>query len=99
MLCTDTLKQLHRILLTFIPRSTNLVAFQALLKTEVKPELSEAFSSACTRCLEVLAATYLDWEAALLVIADSLTDIANILNLNGHVSSFYDFTLREDSTH
>lgn len=49
-------------------------------------ESTEAYSKACKRTLEVLAANYLDWEAALYTVAESLTDMAYILNLNNVVS-------------
>jgi hypothetical protein len=50
----------------------------------------EAYSKACTRILEVLAATsyYIDWESALYIMAQSLTDMARLLNVASLVSSF-----------
>ena len=50
----------------------------------------EAYSNACTRILEVLAApSYcIDWESALYAVAKSLTDMAHLLDVAGLVRPF-----------
>lgn len=46
-------------------------------------ESAEAYSKACTRTLEVLAANsyHIDWETALYTVATCLTDMSHLLNV------------------
>lgn len=85
-----TLAQLHRIILMHTPPSSKSAAFQTLIRSSAEyampAESVDAYSKACSRTLGVLAANYLEWEAALYTVAESLTDMAHILSLNNAVS-------------
>ncbi|KZP18692.1 hypothetical protein FIBSPDRAFT_828969 [Athelia psychrophila] len=79
-------EELHRIILMHTPPSSKSAAFQTLIRSSAEyampAESAEAYSKACSRTLGVLAANYLEWEAALYTVAESLTDMANILSRN-----------------
>lgn len=72
------------------PPLSKSAAFQTLIRSSAEytmsAESAEAYSKACSRTLGVLAATYLEWEAALYTVAESLIEMAHILNLNSAVS-------------
>jgi hypothetical protein len=53
------------------------------LETSMSASSVEVYSKACTRLLEVLAASSysIDWEFSLYTVATSLADIANLLNV------------------